>query len=152
MNQAKAAGVGLLVIRIIVGLVMMYYGSQKLFGLFGGQGFAGTIQSFQDKNGIPPIFSALAMFGEFCGGLGLLLGLLTRVAAFGLMCTMAVAAFTQFRKPGLFDAILDGRLQDVNNAFYPLVIFSVAFCLLFVGGGPFTLEAKLMKGRKKAQA
>jgi len=152
MNQAKAAGIGLLVLRVIVGLVMMYYGSQKLFGVFGGKGFTETIQGMQDHLGIPPIFAALAMFGEFCGGLGLLLGVLTRVAAFGLMCTMAVAAFTKFRAPGLADAILNGDGKVVNDAFYPLVIFSVAFCLLFVGGGPYTLEAKIMKGRKKPQA
>lgn len=152
MNQAKATGIGLLVVRVIVGLVMMYYGSQKLFGLFGGMGFQGTIQGMQQHNGIPPIFASLAMFAEFCGGLGLVLGLLTRVAAFGLMCTMAVATFTKFRSSDIWDAILNGHLKDVNDAFYPLVIFSVAFCLLFVGGGPFTLDAKLMKGRKKQPA
>lgn len=152
MNQAKAAGIGLLVLRIVVGLAMMYYGSQKLFGLFGGKGFIETIQGMHDYLGIPPIFSSLAMFGEFCGGLGLVLGLLTRVAAFGVMCTMAVATFVKFRAPGAGDAILNGDTKVVNDAFYPLIIFAVAFCLVLVGGGPITLDAKLLSRRKKPQA
>lgn len=147
MNQSKAAGVGLLVMRLIVGTIMMYYGSQKLFGLFGGSGFTGTIQGFQDHQGIPPVFTMLAMLGEFCGGLGLVLGLLTRVAAFGVMCTMAVATFTKFKAGGLGDAIMNGDGKVVSDAFYPLVIFAVAFCILFVGGGPYTLDSKLLKGR-----
>ena len=50
-----------LMLRIPLGLIFMAHGSQKLFGLFGGQGLTGTFKTFEEHMGIPPIFTLLAI-------------------------------------------------------------------------------------------
>ncbi|HEY0006261.1 MAG TPA: DoxX family protein [Pyrinomonadaceae bacterium] len=102
MNTERAKqlqGWGIALIRIIVGIVFLVHGSQKLFmfGLGGTAGFMGQI-------GIPaPMLAAvLATAAEFLGGLALLLGLLTRWAAIPLSITMLVAILTVHLKNGFF--------------------------------------------------
>jgi putative oxidoreductase len=77
-----------LMLRIPLGLIFMAHGSQKLLGLFGGQGLTGTLKSFEDKLGIPPIFTLLAILAEFGGGFGVLTGFLTRLSAAGISAVM----------------------------------------------------------------
>src|ERR671917_241579 len=86
---------GLLLVRAGLAGPMLYHGSQKLFGWFGGYGIEGTA-GWMASQGIPfPVLStALAGGAEFFGGLALLLGLLTRPAAVALAFTMLVAAWT----------------------------------------------------------
>ena len=83
----------LLVLRLLLGIVFFPHGMQKLFGLFGGPGFSGMMGMFTDKMGIPAVFAFLAIMAEGLGSLGLLTGLLTRVAAFGIAVEMAVAVY-----------------------------------------------------------
>ncbi|MBI5418530.1 MAG: DoxX family protein [Deltaproteobacteria bacterium] len=72
--------------------VFFPHGAQKALGWFGGYGLAGTMGFFTQKMGIPAVFAALAIAAEFLGSIGLFVGFLTRVAAFGIFCVMAVAA------------------------------------------------------------
>src|ERR1700730_14672501 len=81
----------LTVIRVVAGGVMIPHGMQKLFGWFGGPGFTGTIHGFGSR-GIPAVLVFLVIMAEFFGALGLILGCLTRIAAFGIMVDMIVAA------------------------------------------------------------
>src|SRR5580765_8476241 len=62
-----------------------------VLGLFGGYGFTGTMGFFTGVLHIPAVFAFLAIAAEFFGGLGLIFGLLTRVAALGVLCNMIVA-------------------------------------------------------------
>src|ERR1043166_6397068 len=80
----------LAVIRLVMGIVFFVHGAQKALGWFGGGGFSGTM-SFFEHMGIPAAFAFLAICAEFLGGLGLIVGLLGRLAAFGVMCNMAMA-------------------------------------------------------------
>jgi uncharacterized membrane protein YphA (DoxX/SURF4 family) len=80
-----------LVLRVTLGVVMFPHGAQKVLGWFGGYGLSGTMGFFTDKLGIPAVFAVLAIAAEFLGALGLTVGLLTRVAAFGIACVMVVA-------------------------------------------------------------
>jgi putative oxidoreductase len=74
--------------------MILPHGLQKTFGLFGGYGFSGTMQFFTEQMGIPWIFAFLAVMAELLGGLGLIVGAFTRIAALGVGSTMLVAALT----------------------------------------------------------
>ena len=68
------------ILRFVLGLVFFAHGAQKMLGWFGGYGFSGTMGFFTGSLHIPAVFAFLAIAAEFFGGLGLMLGLLTRVA------------------------------------------------------------------------
>ena len=89
------AGYGLTILRIILGIVFMAHGSQKLFGLFGGYGLEGT-GKFMESLGLTPgyLMALLAGSGEFFGGLLVLLGLFSRIGAFLTMIVSVVAFFS----------------------------------------------------------
>ena len=70
------------IIRLIFGIVFFAHGAQKALGLFGGPGFSSTLGFFQ-QIGIPAWLAVFAIAAEFLGGLGLLVGFLTRIAAQG---------------------------------------------------------------------
>src|SRR5947209_2673323 len=71
------------ILRIVLGMVFFAHGAQKMLGWFGGSGFQGTLGFFTGMLHIPAPLAVLAIFAEFFGGIGLIFGLLTRVAAFG---------------------------------------------------------------------
>jgi uncharacterized membrane protein YphA (DoxX/SURF4 family) len=82
------------ILRLVLGIVFFAHGAQKMLGWFGGLGFSGTMGFFTGTMHIPPPFAFLAIAAEFFGGVGLVLGLLTRIAAFGIGVTMLVAIVT----------------------------------------------------------
>src|SRR5215813_9244137 len=79
--------------RIALGIVFLAHGSQKMFGWFGGPGFSGTISVFA-KLGMPLVVALFAIFVEFLGGLSLLFGLFSRVAAMAIIVEMIGAILT----------------------------------------------------------
>ncbi|HEY8932186.1 MAG TPA: DoxX family protein [Rariglobus sp.] len=127
-----------LVLRIVVGLVMAGHGSQKLFGWFGGGGFAASANAFASM-GLKPgvVMAGLAGGGEFIGGVLLILGLFTRLAALNTAVIMAVAIWTVHR--GAFFA-------DRGGMEYPLVLLAAAIVLLETGGGALSIDSKLGQG------
>src|SRR5947209_2964941 len=91
-----------LLLRLFLGVVFFPHGAQKVFGWFGGYGFTGTMGFFTQQMHIPALFAFLAIAAEFAGSLGLILGLLTRVAAFGILANMLVAVAMVHSKVGFF--------------------------------------------------
>src|SRR5208282_6227128 len=89
-------------LRLVLGVVFFAHGSQKMLGWFGGYGFKGTMGFFTQTMHIPAVFAFLAIAAEFFGGLGLIAGLLTRVAAFGIAVNMLVAIVTVHSQFGFF--------------------------------------------------
>src|SRR6202789_1844649 len=83
--------IAIAILRVVLGIVFFAHGAQKMLGWFGGYGFSGTIGFFTNNLHIPAVFAFLAIAAEFFGGLGLIFGLFTRLAAFGVMCNMMVA-------------------------------------------------------------
>src|SRR5437899_12740024 len=79
------------ILRLVLGIVFFAHGAQKMFGWFGGYGFTGTMGFFTGAMHIPAVFAFLAIAAEFFGGLGLIFGFLTRIAAFGITVNMLVA-------------------------------------------------------------
>jgi putative oxidoreductase len=130
---AACAPLAPLMARIALGVVFVMHGSQKLFGAFGGHGWSGTIGFMHDKLGIPVAFAVLAIIAEFFGGLGVLLGLLTRLAAFGIFCVMAVAIVQVHLAKGFF--------ADKGGFEYPLTLGLLALLLIISGGGPWSFDA-----------
>jgi putative oxidoreductase len=90
------------IFRLVLGIVFFAHGAQKILGWFGGYGFTGTMGFFTGTMHIPAFFAFLAIAAEFLGGLGLILGLLTRVAAFGIAMNMLVAIATVHHQFGFF--------------------------------------------------
>ena len=124
---------GLLLIRVVVGLALAAHGAQKLFGLFGGHGIAGT-GGFFESLGLRPgkPLAALAGLGETCGGLGLAFGWLTPFASALIVATMLVAIWTVHIDKGFF--VSNGGYE------YPLVNAAVALGVAFTGPGLISLD------------
>ncbi|MBL8049120.1 MAG: DoxX family protein [Chthonomonas sp.] len=147
MNDAKLTNIGLLALRISVGLVMVLFGAQKLLGAFGGAGFNGTIK-WMGSQGIPSWLAALAIFAEFFGGLGLIFGVFTRFAAFGVACTMGGALITKFKEVGWQVDTQANAMQTFSGLGFPLVIMGASLALMLIGGGQLSLENKFLKRKR----
>jgi putative oxidoreductase len=138
-NSAFAISIGLLMLRLALGTVFIYHGGQKAFGFFGGDGleaFAGNA-AIKSMPGLPPmVWAAMAAYGEFFGGLGVLLGLLTRAAVLPIMASMFVA-IAQHGRNGL--DFLDHGYE------YNLVLIGVCTMLLLGGGGLVSADAYVFR-------
>lgn len=139
--------VSLTVLRLFLGLVMLPHGLQKLLGWFGGRGFSGTMQGFTDDMGIPFVFALLAIVAESFGSLGLIVGLCTRIAAFGVGVTIAVAALLVHLPNGLF-MNWSGKKAGEGFEFHLLVV-GMALALVIGGGGKWSLDGLISARRKK---
>jgi putative oxidoreductase len=127
---------GLLILRLVVGLTMAAHGAQKLFGWFGGYGLAGT-GGFLEQLGFVPgrrhaLFAGLA---ELIGGLLLFLGLATPLAATLIISVMFVAIATVHVKNGFFN--------HAQGYEYNLTLAVVALSIAIIGAGPISLDAAL---------
>ncbi|GLK89810.1 DoxX family protein [Pseudomonas turukhanskensis] len=133
---ATRAGFGITILRVITGLTFASHGSQKLFGLFGGYGLAGTGQ-WMESIGITPgyLMALLAGSAEFFGGLALVIGLLVRPAAASLIVAMLVAIFAVHIGNGFFMA--------TNGFEYALILATISAALLVEGAGKFSLDRKI---------
>src|SRR5712692_8661903 len=85
------ASTSLLIVRVVLGVIFFAHGAQKVFGWFGGPGLRGVIGYFRQSLGVPAPLSVLAAFTECFGGLAMIVGLLVRPAAIGLIFVMLVA-------------------------------------------------------------
>ena len=117
--------IGLLVVRLVLGVIFFAHGAQKVFGWFGGHGLETTVQ-MMGKGGIPPFLAYLAAFTELLGGLGVLVGLLARLAGLGLSIVMTVAILKVHLSSGLFAP---------KGFEFPLALFSMAVLILLAGPG-----------------
>ena len=135
----------LLVLRLLLGVVMFPHGAQKVLGWFGGQGLDATIQGFTTHMGIPLVFAWLAVAAEFLGSLGLIAGLLTRVAAFGIGVVMVVAVLMVHLANGFFMNWAGN--QKGEGIEYHLLALAAALALMIEGGGKASLDRALTAGR-----
>lgn len=135
--------VALLVLRVLLGVVFFPHGAQKVLGVYGGGGFSGTMGFFTETLGIPWIFAFLAIIAEFFGALGLISGLLTRVAAFGLACVMVIATFMLHLQHGFF---MNWSGKQGGEGFeYHILVLAIAVVLMMRGGGKWSVDGILAK-------
>ena len=130
--------VAALALRLLLGLVFFPHGMQKLFGWFGGPGFSGMMGMFTDKMGVPAVFAFLAIMAEGLGSLGLITGLLTRVAAFGIAVNMTVAVYMLHWQNGFFMNWF-GNQKGEGYEFHLLAI-AIAVALMIRGGGAWSAD------------
>ena len=125
--------IGLLIVRLVVGLVFAGHGAQKLFGWFGGHGLSGHAQLLEKMDVHPARFWAwISALAEFLGGLGLAFGLLTPLAATVLIGTMIIAIVRVHWSDGFW---------NTNRGFeFPLVLATVAFVIGLTGPGIYSLD------------
>jgi putative oxidoreductase len=125
-------------LRLVLGVVFFAHGAQKLLGWFGGYGFGGTMGFFTHQMGIPAPFAFLAICAEFFGGLGLIVGLFGRIAAFGIMCNMLVAIALVHGRNGFF---MNWAGNQKGEGFeYHLLAIAALLAILVRGSGALSLD------------
>lgn len=132
------ADLATLVLRVMLGVVFFPHGAQKLLGWYGGNGFTGTLGFFTTQMGIPWFFAFLAIVAEFFGALGLITGFLTRVAAFGIACVMAVAMVMVHWSNGFFMNWYGS--QQGEGYEYHLLAIGMAVAVMIKGGGAWSID------------
>lgn len=131
----------LTMMRLALGIVFFAHGAQKMLGWFGGYGFKGTMAFFTQQQHIPAPFAFLAICAEFFGGLGLLVGLLSRIAAFGILCNMVVAVLTVHMANGFF---MNWTGQQKGEGFeYHLLATALLLAILIKGAGALSIDRAL---------
>jgi putative oxidoreductase len=130
------------VLRVLLGIVFIPHGAQKVFGWFGGYGFSATMDGFE-KMGIPAFLALCAVLAESLGPLGLITGLLTRIAAFGIATNMVVAIFLIHLKFGFFMNWF-GKQQGEGFEYHILAI-AIALALMIKGAGRWSVDGVISK-------
>src|SRR5687767_8529429 len=133
---ASTSDIGLLLLRLMLGVVFIFHGGQKLFGLFGGYGLTATAGAFESM-GLPfPIASTIAAgSAEFFGGILLIVGFLFRPAAALMAFTMLVASFTH----------LSGGFSAPKGVEFPLTLGIALITLALTGAGRFALDGLIRR-------
>jgi putative oxidoreductase len=134
--------VALTILRVVLGVVFLAHGSQKMLGLFGGFGFHATMGFFTHM-GMPAPLAFLIICTEFFGGLGLVVGLLTRIASLGIAGLMIGAIFMVHLQNGFFMNWMG--TQKGEGFEYHLLALAIAAALLLRGAGAFSLDRALSK-------
>jgi len=134
-----------LVLRVLLGLVFFPHGAQKVLGWFGGYGLTGTLDFFTGTMGVPLILALLVVAAEFLGSMGLIVGFLTRIAAFGITCVMLGATVLVHWQNGFF---MNWTGKQGGEGFeYHLLAIAIAVSLMITGGGRLSLDA-FLSGRR----
>jgi len=136
-TNATLLNISLLLLRLTVGIILFLAGAGKVFGWFGGQGIEATIDLFVKEMGISPFLAYLSCYTEFIGGFLLIVGLLTRPAAFAIMINMLVAVLV---------TLPNGFLVGAS---YPFSMMMSSIIILLAGPMAYSLDAWLLSGGMK---
>jgi putative oxidoreductase len=140
--MATSNDVSFTMLRLVLGVVLFAHGAQKMLGWFGGFGFHGTMGFFTHM-GMPAAVAFLIICTEFFGGLGLIVGLLTRIASLGIVGLMIGAIFMVHLQNGFFMNWMG--TQKGEGIEYHLLVLAMAAALLLRGAGAFSLDRALSK-------
>jgi putative oxidoreductase len=125
------------VLRIVLGIVFFAHGAQLALGWFGGQVFSESVISF-GKMALPVPVAVLIILAQFLGSLGLLVGLLTRIAALGIFSVMVGAIYMVHLNIGFF---MNWASQQQGEGYeYHLLVIAIALALMITGGGNLSLD------------
>lgn len=124
--------------RLALGIVIFPHGAQKLLGWFGGPGLEPTLAFFSQSLGLPPALGVLVVGAEFLGGLALILGAFSRVAAIGIAAIMLGAVLTVHAPNGFFMNWYGA--QQGEGFEYHLLALGLAAATLIAGSGAFSID------------
>ena len=130
MNSAARAQWALTLIRLMLGIIFLAHGSQKVFGLFGGSGLTAFV-TWAKTLGVPPLLGYLAAIGEFVAGALLLLGIYAELGALLGLALMVGALYLVHAPKGFF--IQHGGYE------YVLTLMVSLSALIIAGPGNATL-------------
>lgn len=140
LTRTDARNCVLTILRLAAGIVFFAHGAQKVLGWFGGYGYSGTM-GFFTQMGIPAPFAFLAIMAEFLGGLGLIVGFLSRIAAFGIFCEMLVAVMMVHRHFGFF---VNWSGQQKGEGFeYHILALAIMVAIMIAGAGAISVDAAI---------
>jgi putative oxidoreductase len=128
---------------VTLGGVVLVHGMQKVLGWFGGGGFSGTVDFFQNVLHLPAAVALLVTFSDFVGSLALIAGFMTRAAALGTGLVMLGAVATVHAQNGFFMNWF-GNQAGEGFEFHLLALALVA-ALIRSGGGRASLDARLVR-------
>jgi putative oxidoreductase len=125
-------------LRLVLGIIFLAHGAQLTFGMFGGHGLWGSISFFTAILHIPAPLAFVAIMAEFAGGLALMLGLASRLAALAIAVNMVVAVAMVHGQYGLFMNWFGN--QKGEGFEYHLLAIAVALPVIVRGGGAFSAD------------
>jgi putative oxidoreductase len=130
-------------LRLALGVVFFAHGAQKALGWFGGYGFQASLGFFTQMMHIPAPLAVLAIAAEFLGGIGLLVGFLGRVAAFGIATNMVLAIILVHRHVGFF-ANWSGTQKGEGYEYHILAII-ICLAIMIRGSGALSIDRSASK-------
>jgi putative oxidoreductase len=130
-NQ-KAIHVAILLLRIMAGLILFVAGAGKVLGWFGGFGMTTTTELFKSNMHLSAFWAYVSSYAEFVGGLLIMIGLLTRLAAISLVINMVVATL-----------LVGFKNFFLGGAAYPCLLFVVFLAILLTGPMLYSVDAWL---------
>lgn len=133
----------LLLQRVVLGLVVLPHGLQKVLGVWGGYGWTGTMAFFTGHLGVPAVLGLLVILSDSLGALALILGAGTRLAAFGTIATMLGAIFLWHLPHGFF--MNWGGTQAGEGFEFHLLALALAIPLALRGGGLASVDGAVAR-------
>ena len=131
-----------LIARLTLGLVVFPHGAQKLFGWFGGNGFANTMNAFTTHMNLPWLIAFLVIVIESIGALCIIAGFATRFWAIAMFINFLGIILTAHIKYGFF--MNWNMLPDAHEGYeFHLLIIGLCIILIVVGGGKWSLDAAM---------
>lgn len=126
-----------LIARITLGVVIFPHGAQKILGIWGGNGIGPVIDSFSQWFGIPAFITILVALGEFLGGIMLILGLLSRIAAFSVTLIMIGAIYFVVNQHFFMNWYTQQRGEGFE---FHLLAIGLSIIIIIGGAGKFSLD------------
>ena len=130
-------------VRLVLGIIFFIHGGQLALGWFGGYGFHATMHVFTTVLGIPALFACLAILTQLFGGIGLIVGLLSRLAALGIGIIMLVVIFTIHLHYGFF--MNWSGTQKGEGFEYHLLAIAICVLITVKGAGALSIDRLLAK-------
>lgn len=126
------------ILRVALGLVIFPHGAQKMLGWFGGYGYTPTVEAFQSMFRLPAAITTLVILVEFFGGLALITGAFSRLAAAGVAAVMLGAVAQVHARNGFF--MNWAGTQPGEGFEYHLLAIGLATAVMLLGSGAFSID------------
>jgi putative oxidoreductase len=131
-TNTRAMSLGILLLRLMAGLILFIAGAGKVMGWFGGFGMKTSLQMFEDGLHLSAFWTYMSCYTEFIGGFLLMAGFLTRPAAVFLFINMAVATWS-----------VGPKNFFMGGGAYPCLLLVISAVILLTGPMLYSVDALL---------